>query len=149
MIYTDMTKRALKLCFETHRDQRDKNGMPYVFHPFHLAEQMTDEATTAIALLHDVVEDSPATLDDLRIMGFDEAVVEAVGLLTHDPTEAYMDYVARIRSNPLAMAVKRADLMHNMDTSRLDPGEAELPAVQRRLEKYRAALALLDSGESE
>ena len=58
MIYTKMTKVALRLCFEAHKDQDDKSGMPYVFHPFHLAEQMTDEATTVVALLHDVVEDS-------------------------------------------------------------------------------------------
>ena len=58
MIYTPMTKIALKLCFEAHKDQLDKSGMPYVFHPFHLAEQMKDEATTIVALLHDVVEDT-------------------------------------------------------------------------------------------
>lgn len=144
MIYTEMTKRAMKLCFHIHRDQLDKNGLPYVFHPFHLAEQMTDETTAAIALLHDVVEDSETTLEDLRAAGFPEAVVQAVGLLTHDPAEAYMDYVARIRSNPLALAVKRADLMHNMDTSRLAPGEIDLPATQRRLEKYRSAMNLLE-----
>lgn len=144
MIYTEMTKCAMKLCFRIHRDQLDKNGLPYVFHPFHLAEQMTDEATTAIALLHDVVEDSETTLNDLRAAGFPETVVQAVGLLTHDPAEPYLDYVARIRSNPLALAVKRADLIHNMDTSRLEPGEIDLPAAQRRLEKYRSAMNLLE-----
>ena len=58
MIYTPMTKTALKLCFEAHRDQTDKSGMPYVFHPFHLAEQMSDEKTTVVALLYDVIEDT-------------------------------------------------------------------------------------------
>ena len=58
MIYTDKTKAALKLCFEAHKNQVDKSGLPYVFHPFHLAESMTDEATTIVALLHDVVEDT-------------------------------------------------------------------------------------------
>ena len=53
MIYTPMTKTALKLCFEAHKDQTDKSGLPYVFHPFHLAEQMSDEKTTVVALLHD------------------------------------------------------------------------------------------------
>ena len=69
MIYTKMTKAALNLCFEAHKNQRDKSGMPYVFHPFHLAEQMKDEKTTIVALLHDVVEDSDVTLDDVRNMG--------------------------------------------------------------------------------
>lgn len=57
MIYTDKTKKAMKLCFEAHKDQLDKSGMPYVFHPFHVAEQMTDEVTTIVALLHDVVKE--------------------------------------------------------------------------------------------
>lgn len=57
MIYTDKTKKAMKLCFEAHKDQLDKSGMPYVFHPFHVAEQMSDEVTTIVALLYDVVEE--------------------------------------------------------------------------------------------
>ena len=63
MIYTDQTKKAIKLMFEAHKDQTDKSGLPYVFHPFHLAEQMKDEATTVTALLHDVVEDTDYTVD--------------------------------------------------------------------------------------
>ena len=71
MIYTELTKKALNICFEAHKDQRDKCGMPYVFHPFHIAEQMKDELTTAAALLHDVVEDNndiavTVKLEDLR-----------------------------------------------------------------------------------
>lgn len=58
MVYTEQTKKALKLCFEVHKNQVDKSGMPYVFHPFHLAEQMTDEKSTVVALLHDVIEDT-------------------------------------------------------------------------------------------
>ena len=57
MIYTDKTKKAMKLCFEAHKDQLDKSGMPYVFHPFHVAEQMSDEITTIVAVLYDVVEE--------------------------------------------------------------------------------------------
>ena len=66
MLYTPATKKAMKLCFEAHKDQVDKSGVPYVFHPFHLAEQMQDEQTTVAALLHDVAEDSGYTLEDLR-----------------------------------------------------------------------------------
>ena len=72
MLYTPLTRRALKLCFEAHKDQTDKSGLPYVFHPFHLAEQMTEEVTTVVALLHDVVEDTPVTLENLRAQGFPE-----------------------------------------------------------------------------
>lgn len=66
MIYTSKTKKALKLCFEAHKEQVDKTDMPYVFHPFHLAEQMKDEETTVVALLHDVIEDTDYTFDDLE-----------------------------------------------------------------------------------
>ena len=82
MIYTELTKKALKLCFEAHKDQLDKSGMPYVFHPFHLAEQMKDEYSTVAALLHDVVEDTDYTFDDLKKMGFPDEVLDAMKLLT-------------------------------------------------------------------
>ena len=120
MIYTQMTKVALKLCFEAHKDQIDKSDMPYVFHPFHLAEQMTDENTTIVALLHDVIEDTDHTLDDLRSLGFGEQILEAIALMTHDDAVPYMDYVAAIKSNPIAKAVKLADLRHNSDMTRLN-----------------------------
>ena len=115
-----MTKIALKLCFEAHKDQIDKSGMPYVFHPFHLAEQMADENTTIVALLHDVIEDTEYTLDDLRKFGFAEDVLSAISLMTHADDVPYMEYVVKIKTNPIAKAVKLADLKHNSDMSRLD-----------------------------
>ena len=142
MIYTPMTKKALKLCFEAHKNQLDKSGMPYVFHPFHLAEQMTDENTTAVALLHDVIEDTDYTLDDLRKLGFTEDVVFAVGLMTHAEGVPYMEYVAEIKKNPIAKAVKLADLRHNSDLSRFAPGEIDEWALKRN-EKYRQAIKFL------
>ena len=141
MIYTDLTKKALKLCFTAHKDPVDKTDMPYVFHPFHLAEQMTDEVTTVCALLHDVVEDTDTTLDDLANMGFPPRVIEVLALLTHDPEEPYMDYVARISRDPDAKAIKLADLRHNSDLTRLN-GEPDERALARN-EKYKAAIALL------
>lgn len=141
MIYTEKTKKALKLCFEAHKDQTDKSGMPYVFHPFHLAEQMETEETTVVALLHDVAEDTDYTLEDLKNMGFGEAVTDALALLTHDDAVEYMDYVRAIKGNPIAKAVKLADLRHNSDISRLDVVDEK--ALARR-EKYRKAIALLE-----
>lgn len=120
MIYTAGTKKALKLCFEAHKDQVDKSGMPYVFHPFHLAEQMSDERSTIVALLHDLIEDTEYTFEDLRKMGFEDEVIEALVLMTHDDSVPYMTYVAAIKQNPIAKAVKLADLEHNSDLSRLD-----------------------------
>ena len=141
MIYTKMTKLALKLCFEAHKSQEDKSGMPYVFHPFHLAEQMTDEDTTTVALLHDVIEDTDRTLDDLRALGFSRQVIDAVALMTHKEGVPYMDYVAKIKQNPIARAVKLADLRHNSDMSRLDE---ITPYAAERAKKYAAAIRLLE-----
>lgn len=140
MIYTPMTKKAMKLCFEAHKKQVDKSGMPYVFHPFHLAEQMENETATVVALLHDVVEDTDYTLDDLTQMGFDEPVISALKLMTHDDNVPYMEYIMKIKPNPIARAVKLADLRHNSDLSRLDIVDEK--AIKRR-EKYLAAIRLL------
>lgn len=142
MLYTNLTKKAMKLCFEAHKDQTDKSGMPYVFHPFHLAEQMTDEETTVAALLHDVVEDTAYTLEDLRVMGFPESVLAAIGLMTHDDGTSYLEYVARLKGNPIARTVKLADLVHNSDLSRLNVIDAK---ALERIETYRKAIVLLQA----
>ena len=140
MIYTPLTKKAMILCFEAHKEQKDKSGLPYVHHPFHLAEQMTDEATTIVALLHDVVEDTSVTLEDLKSEGFPQEVVDAIALMTHNDGSPYMDYVARIKQNPIAKAVKLADLTHNSDVTRLD---VVTDGDRERAEKYQAAMELL------
>ena len=141
MIYTNKTKAAMKLCFEAHKEQKDKSGQPYVFHPFHVAEQMDDEESTVVALLHDVVEDSDYSLDDIAEVGFGDAVVEALRLLTHEDGMPYLDYIRRIRTNPLATKVKLADLAHNSDLSRLDrePNDTDI----ERVEKYRKSREIL------
>lgn len=141
MIYTDATKKAMKLCFQAHKDQTDKSGIPYVFHPIHLAEQMKDEDTTVVALLHDVVEDTTYTLEDLAAMGFNDRVIAAIRLMTHDENIPYMEYVAKIKDNPIAKAVKLADLAHNSDTTRLDTVDAKAAA---RIKKYERAIELLN-----
>ena len=142
MIYTEATKQALKLCFEAHKKQVDKSGLPYVFHPFHLAEQMKDENTTVVALLHDVVEDTKYTLDDFKDMGFNKEVIDAIALLTHDENVPYEEYVKNLKHNPIACAVKLADLKHNSDITRYKPvTQKDL----KRLEKYRNAIQYLES----
>ena len=142
MIYTALTKKALKLCFEAHRDQTDKSGMPYVFHPFHLAEQMDSEESTIVALLHDVIEDTEYTLSDLAAMGFSNSVIDALALMTHDSTVPYMEYVRAISLNSLATKVKLADLRHNSDLTRLDHVDEK---ALSRVKKYAAAIELLES----
>ena len=130
----------MKLCFEAHKEQTDKGGLPYVFHPFHLAEQMTNELTTIVALLHDVVEDTDYSIDDLRRMGYPEAALEALTRMTHADHVPYMEYIAAMKSNPIAKCVKIADLQHNSDLTRLDAVDTKAIA---RAEKYRKAIELL------
>jgi (p)ppGpp synthase/HD superfamily hydrolase len=144
MIYTPLTKKALRLCFDSHKDQVDKTGLPYVFHPFHLAEQMDDEYGTVVALLHDVVEDTDTTLRDLSAMGYPEEVIDALALLTHAEGVPYMDYVKKIKTNDVAKAVKLADLRHNSDMTRLD---STTPKDILRCEKYKSAIELLEKSE--
>ena len=144
MIYTPITKTALKICFAAHKDQLDKAGAPYVFHPFHLAEQMDTEDEVCVALLHDVMEDAGKTPDYLRSKGISEQVIEALLLMTHADGVPYMDYVAALAKNPLARKVKMADLRHNSDLSRLDnPTDAD----RARVAKYAQALELLETTE--
>lgn len=151
MIYTDMTKLAMRVAYKAHDGQADRTGVPYIYHPIHLAEQMDSEDACVVALLHDVVEDSDITLEDLREMGFSEVQLEGVRLMTHIPPsedmteseklEDYLDYVRRIKSNALARQVKLADLRHNSDPGRqLEDTEIN----KKRLEKYKKALEILN-----
>ncbi len=142
MLYTELTKKAIRLMYDAHKNQLDKSGLPYVFHPFHLAEQMQTEFETVTALLHDVAEDSHYTLQDIRSMGFPEEVLAALHLLTHDTKVPYMEYIAAIRKNPIARKVKIADLKHNSDLSRLASADERALARNR---KYAQALALLEA----
>ena len=142
VIYTTVTKKALKLCFEAHKKQVDKSGMPYVFHPFHLAEQMQTEETTVVALLHDLVEDTDYTIEDLASMGFSKNITDAIALMTHADDVTYMDYVRKIKDNPIAKVVKLADLKHNSDLTRLDVVDEK---ALKRKEKYLKAIKILEA----
>ena len=138
MIYTELTIRAMNLAYAAHHGQFDKGGVPYIFHPIHLAEQMDDEISTCVALLHDTVEDTAVTLAQLA-KEFPKEVVEAVRLLTHAEDVEYFDYVRGIRQNPVAVKVKLADLDHNGDPKRIcNQGNAE-----KRRVKYAAARKIL------
>ena len=140
MIYTPLTKKALNICYQAHMGQMDHGGMPYVFHPVHVAESMTTEDAVCTALLHDVLEDTQMQMEDLRAEGMPENILEALGILKHDLTVPYMEYILVIRQNALARKVKLADLAHNSELSRL----SEVTAYDRRRRmKYLIAASLL------
>ena len=144
MIYTALTNKALRLAYTAHHGQTDKSGQPYIFHPYHLAEQMTDEVSACVALLHDVAEDTNLTLEDLE-REFPQEVTDALRLLNHEKGTDYFDYVRVIKQNPVAVKVKLADLAHNSDETRF-AGCGDIPAEQlaRWREKYAKARAILE-----
>ena len=121
MVYSDLVRRACSIMYDAHKDDVDKGGYPYVFHPFYLAAQMEDEESVCTALLHDVIEDhgDRYSLDDLERAGFPASVIHALRLLTQGDGVPYMDYVEALAEDPIAGKVKAADLRHNMDASRL------------------------------
>lgn len=140
MVYTPVTKNAIRFCYQVHAGQLDKAGLPYVNHPLHLAEQMTTEDEACVALLHDVMEDCGATPGELLALGISPEALAAVQLLTHKDGVPYLDYVRAVGENPIARRVKVADLRHNSDLTRLDEvGQKDLA----RLRKYRKARVIL------
>jgi (p)ppGpp synthase/HD superfamily hydrolase len=128
---------AILLAAEAHQGQRDRNGQPYVLHVLRVMFRVEGEAQRTAAVLHDVVEDTPHTLDELRERGFSEEVVHAVDCLTHREDEPYEAQVERAASDPIARVVKLADLEDNMDLRRLeDVHERDLPRLQRYLRAW-------------
>lgn len=132
----------MRLAFDVHKDQTDKSGTPYIYHPIHLAEQMDDENAVIVALLHDVVEDSNMIFEDITQLGFPDEVIVALKLLTHDDTVEYMDYIKSLSKNEIARKVKLADLRHNSDLARLSTvNENDI----QRLKKYNEAILVLSN----
>ena len=142
MTYTPLTYRAMHIAYNAHHGQLDKSGAPYIFHSIHLAEQMGDEISCCAALLHDVVEDTEVTLEDLQ-KEFPVEVVEAVRLLTHEEGVPTQEYLTAIKANPIALKVKLADNAHNADQTRCCGTEvSEAKKAQWRV-KYATARSIL------
>ena len=139
MIYTEQTKKAMIIAHNAHHGQVDKSGVPYIFLPIHVAEQMETEEECIVALLHDTVEDTNITFEVLE-KEFSATVIEALKLLTHDESIDYFDYVRKLKNNPIAKKVKLADLYHNSDITRMEnPTEKDW----KRKEKYHKAILIL------
>ena len=131
---------ALKIATEAHKGQVDKAGVPYINHPLTVASLVDTEEEKIVALLHDTIEDTNITEQDLLNYGFSNKIVEAVKLLTHNKNVPYMDYIAKIKDNELARKVKIADLTHNSYLSRL---KEITEKDKKRYEKYQKALLYL------
>ena len=142
MIYAILTNKAMQIAYQAHHGQVDYNGIPYIFHPIHLAERMDDEYSCCVALLHDTVEDTDVTLEDLQ-KEFPIEVTDAVALLTHQKGTDYFEYVRAIKENPIARKVKLADLAHNSDQSRCVGSDLSEERLHYWREKYSKAKAIL------
>lgn len=141
MYKDEMIQKTVCFIFEAHKGQKDKAGVPYVFHPMHVASSVGEDRDYILtALLHDVLEDTDRTLEDIRNLGISKQVQEALVLLTHDPQIPYMEYIYSLKDNPICAAVKKADLRHNMDLGRLETIKEK---DRKRLEKYREAYGVL------
>ncbi len=139
----DLVVDADRFAAERHRGQTDKIGEPYIEHPRRVAARVTTPTQKAAALLHDVLEDTGATVRDLQVAGFPTAVIEAVERLTRRTEESLEEYLRRVAGSPVATTVKRADIADNTDPARL--ARIADPAVRARLtEKYRRSIEILD-----
>lgn len=141
-LYTPLINKALNIAYDVHHGQTDKSGVPYIYHPAFLAAQMDTEEEIITALLHDVIEDTPVTFEDLEREGFPQTVLDALQLLTHKDSGDYTQYIMGLAVNPLAVKVKLVDLRHNGDPAR----NANLPPedAARYREKYGRAIRLLE-----
>ena len=135
-----MLELALSIATEAHRGQFDKAGIDYIEHPIFVASQVDSEEEKAVALLHDVIEDSSVTAEELLNAGLPETVVTAVQILSKKKGQDYQTYLKTVKSNPLARAVKLADIKHNSDLLRL---ETITDKDLERLEKYKKAIDYL------
>jgi hypothetical protein len=136
--------KALRICVKAHRGQREGNGLPYALHPIRIMLRMRTDEERIVALLHDVVEHTAWTLNDLRLEGFRGRIVRAVDHLTKRPGEAYDDYIARLAPHRLARAVKIGDLRDNLAQCLGPRPNAD---DRRRIAKYRRALKKLQTGK--
>ena len=137
-------ERAIEIAARAHAGQVDKAGQPYILHPLRVMLAVRGDRSRIVAVLHDVVEDTSWTFEELREAGFSEEILDALGAVTKREGEEYFAFVARAASNPVARPVKVADIRDNLDLSRITQPTAR---DHERLDRYRAALAQL--GESE
>lgn len=144
MINTKLTRLASKIAYKAHEGQTDKAGVPYIFHPIHIAEQMDSEESCVVALLHDVIEDSDITLEILSKY-FNDDIITALRLLTKKENDDYVMYIKRVKTNKLATKVKIKDLEHNRDLTRLDEVTEK---DRKRSMKYWEAIRYLEDIET-
>jgi (p)ppGpp synthase/HD superfamily hydrolase len=134
-------ERALQVAARAHEGQRDKEGLPYILHSLRVMAGVEGDAAQIVAVLHDVVEDTPVTFEDLSTMGFSNEVMRALRLVTHAKSTPYADYVVAAKADPIARQVKLADLRDNarLDRTLLRPGsvDRDMARIRRYVLSYK------------
>lgn len=141
-ILDKLLELAIEVATQAHKGQLDKGGNPYILHPQAVAAALDSTENKIVAYLHDVVEDTEITLEDLKEMGFTYRIVNSIRILTKSKDISYEDYLKSVKKDSNAWHVKMADIKHNMDISRIPEPTAKDFA---RIEKYKKALAFLES----
>lgn len=137
-----LREKAIRIARKHHAGQLDKAGQPYIGHPIRVMNAMDTLEAKIVGVLHDAVEDSSLTLDDLRAAGFPEPIVAAIDAISKRDDEEVEAYLARVEADPLALEVKIADMKDNLDPTRIaNPTEKD----HRRMEKYRRILPRLEA----
>ena len=137
-----LLEQAIYIAVQAHSGKLDKGGSPYILHPLRVMLTMVTTEEKIIAVLHDVIEDSSFTIQQLKQNGFSKKVLDAVSLLTKKENQSYQDYISVIKKNPLAAKIKLADLKDNMNITRL---KKVTESDKLRIKKYKAAYNLLNS----
>lgn len=134
-----MLLKAATVAARVHAKQLRKDGTPYIAHVMRVTLGVQDKTAKVVALLHDTVEDTDLTLENLREIGFTEEVIQGVDAMTRRPYETYAEFIQRVKLNPLAVQVKLSDIEDNLsDQSALDEDEAEM--LRKRYTKAKAVL---------
>ena len=133
----DLLSIAIIIATKAHEGVVDKGGSPYILHPFRVMMKLKDNTSMIVAVLHDVVEDTDITFEDLRKEGFKQEIIDAIDAVTRRDTETYVEFIKRCKQNPIGKKVKLADIQDNSDLTRIpNPTEKDY----KRIEKYKRAM---------
>lgn len=142
IMFNKLLDLAIKVASDAHSNQFDKGGNPYILHPMAVANCVESTEEKIVAYLHDIIEDTNITSEDLENMGFTYRIVNSIKILTKPKNTSYEDYLKSVKMDSNAWHVKIADIKHNMDISRIPEPTAKDFA---RIEKYKKALTFLES----
>lgn len=151
MFYSPDVKKALSLAYRAHANQHDICGTPFIYHPLYVAMKVPDhdDSFVVVALLHDILEKTELTIDDLMEAGFSLDAIYAIKLLTYNKEEPYLDYIRRIKQNPLACTVAIHAIYHNLDTERykdVNFTAEQMDKLEELQEAYEDAYRILTEG---